>query len=248
MQGAGHEKVWYYWLELFARYEPAALAGLLLAPLAAISAPPPLRLLAIYGLGSLAAYSAIHYKTPWCVLELIWPFAFVAGWALARLGARTRPILADALAAALVVASLVSAVRINFVRYADPAEKYVYVQTYPQALEPVRLLERAAEADPSLRHAPIHVVMKLSWPLPWLLGGFDHVGHWHADQLPPGDATVLFVDEPHRAAVEPLLRRRYLMVPFKLSPAHAASFAYFDADRFVGALPPGTRVFTPSTR
>jgi uncharacterized protein (TIGR03663 family) len=245
MEGAGHEKPWHYWLGLFLRYEPPALLGLLAAPWAALVARPPLRPLALYALATFAAYSIIRYKTPWCVLELVWPCVFVAAWALLRVADRWRAWLADLLTAALAVASLVPAVRLNFVHYADPAEPYVYVQTVAEALEPVRLLERAAAASPSLRDEPIHVVMSLSWPLPWLLADFRHVGHWSGEQLPAGDATVLFVDEKHRAKVEPLLRRRYLVLPFKLSPAHAQAFAYFDAEWFVGQLPASATPFVP---
>ncbi|HEV8632455.1 MAG TPA: hypothetical protein VGV61_19230, partial [Thermoanaerobaculia bacterium] len=108
-------------------------------------------------------------------------------------------------------------------------------------------LDRAAAADPTLRREPIQVVMTLSWPLPWLLAGYQHVGHWSGANLPPGDATVLLVDQDHRAAVEARLRRRYLVVPFKLSPAHAQAYAYFDAERFAGRLPAGTPVFAPPT-
>jgi predicted membrane-bound mannosyltransferase len=247
MQGAGHEKPWHYWLGLFLRYEPPALLGLLAAPVIALAAAPPIRLLALYGLGSFAAYSVIHYKTPWCVLELIWPLLFVAAAVIDGLATRSRPGLAAALTGALALSSLVPAVRVNFLRYADPAEPYVYVQTFPAALEPVRLLERAAARDPSLRGQQIHVLMKLSWPLPWLLAGFPRTGHWSKEQLPPGDAAVLFVDEPHRALVEARLHRRYFLIPFKLSPAHAQAYAYFDAERFAADVPAGTPTFTPRT-
>ena len=245
MQGAGHEKPWFYWLKLFARYEPAALAGLIASPWAALRARTPLRPLALYGLAAFAAYSVIHYKTPWCVLELIWPCAFAAAWALVRLAESTRPWIAFALTAALAATSLGLAVRLNFIHYADNGEPYIYVQTVPEALEPLRVLERAAGADPSLRGLPIHVVMNLSWPLPWLLADFHHVGHWNDGSLPPGDATVLFVDEPHRADVEALLHHRYRVMPFKLSPAHAQAYAYFDEAVFAGKLPRGTRYFVP---
>jgi uncharacterized protein (TIGR03663 family) len=244
MEGAGHGKPWHYWLGLFLRYEPPALLGLLAAPFAALAAPPVVRLLALYGLGSFAAYSLIHYKTPWCVLQLVWPFALVAAWAVWRL-ARARPAVGATAIAALTVASLVPALRVSYLRYADAAEPYVYVQTVPAALAPVQLLERLAATDPTLRDARIHVVMKLSWPLPWLLADFRHVAHWRHDQLPPGDAAVLFVDEPQRAAVEARLRERYLLMPFKLSPAHPQAFAYFAAERFAAALPPGSPRFTP---
>ena len=42
-----------------------------------------LRYLAIYGVGTLIAYSIVKYKTPWCIISFGWPFLFVlGGWVL----------------------------------------------------------------------------------------------------------------------------------------------------------------------
>src|SRR5205807_1018184 len=41
-----------------------------------------LRYLAIYGVGTLIAYSIVKYKTPWCIISFIWPFLFIFGAAL----------------------------------------------------------------------------------------------------------------------------------------------------------------------
>ena len=38
-----------------------------------------LRYLAIYGVGTLVAYSIVRYKTPWCVISFGWPFLFIFG-------------------------------------------------------------------------------------------------------------------------------------------------------------------------
>src|SRR4030095_8208480 len=63
MQGAGHEKPWPYWIELFARYEPAALLGLVVSPFAAFLARRPMRPLALYALAPLAAHTRTPYTT-----------------------------------------------------------------------------------------------------------------------------------------------------------------------------------------
>ncbi len=79
-EGHGHEKGWYYWLLLMAVYEWPALLGV--ACSARYFAPGSdrlLRFLAIYGCGALAAYSIIRYKTPWCIISLLWPFYFLFG-------------------------------------------------------------------------------------------------------------------------------------------------------------------------
>jgi uncharacterized protein (TIGR03663 family) len=77
--GHGHEKSWYYWLALIARYELPVLAGLLICVFALRFKSLSLRYLAIYGVGTLIAYSIVKYKTPWCIISLIWPFLFTFG-------------------------------------------------------------------------------------------------------------------------------------------------------------------------
>jgi len=78
-QGHGHEKSWYYWLALISRYESPALAGLLFCLFGLRLKNLSLRYLAIYGVGTLMAYSIVKYKTPWCIVSFIWPFLFTFG-------------------------------------------------------------------------------------------------------------------------------------------------------------------------
>ncbi len=77
---SGHEKPWYYWFELLLRYEWLGLLGL--AGVVWLAWPKRdrlIRYLGIAGIGTLAAYSLIRYKTPWCIISIVWPFFFVAG-------------------------------------------------------------------------------------------------------------------------------------------------------------------------
>ena len=78
-EGHGHDKVWYYWLDLIGRYEPAVLAGLLVCGLVQQMRSSILRYLAIYAVGTVGAYSIINYKTPWCIISIVWPFLILFG-------------------------------------------------------------------------------------------------------------------------------------------------------------------------
>src|SRR6478672_5954998 len=78
-QGAGHEKVWYYWFQLILRYEQPVGLGLLLCVACQFLRHVGLRYLAIYGVGTLIAYSIVKYKTPWCIISIVWPFLFIFG-------------------------------------------------------------------------------------------------------------------------------------------------------------------------
>jgi hypothetical protein len=57
-------------------------AGLVAVVSASGRAPRFVRALAIYGAGTLVAYSIIHYKTPWCIISLTWPFMLLFGYAV----------------------------------------------------------------------------------------------------------------------------------------------------------------------
>jgi uncharacterized protein (TIGR03663 family) len=81
-QGHGHEKAWYYWLALICHYEPPVLMGLLVCVFALRLRNVFLRYLAIYGVGTVMAYSIVKYKTPWCIISFIWPFLFTFGAAV----------------------------------------------------------------------------------------------------------------------------------------------------------------------
>jgi len=92
-QGHGHEKPWYYWLWLTSRYEWPALAGLLLCLFAWEFKTVILRYLAIYGVGTLLAYSIVKYKTPWCIISFVWPFLFIFGALVTMAHVRFKPII-----------------------------------------------------------------------------------------------------------------------------------------------------------
>ncbi len=76
-EGHGHEKPWLYWLELVLRYEWPVFIGLTLCLACQFFNNLVIRYFAIYGVGILAAYSIIHYKTPWIIISIAWPFLFV---------------------------------------------------------------------------------------------------------------------------------------------------------------------------
>src|SRR5437667_2467310 len=92
--GHGHEKAWDYWFKMmgpswetggenFTAYELPMLAGLILCLFCQKFKNLSIRYLAIYGVGSLVAYSYVKYKTPWCIISFRWPFLFVLGaWVL----------------------------------------------------------------------------------------------------------------------------------------------------------------------
>ncbi len=88
--GNGHEKPWPYWLELILRYEWPVCIGFFLCAACQFFRNFAIRYLAVYGIGVFAAYSIIHYKTPWIIISMVWPllFVFAAGVTAPRIPRR----------------------------------------------------------------------------------------------------------------------------------------------------------------
>jgi uncharacterized protein (TIGR03663 family) len=249
-QKSGHEKDWYYWLQLLGRYEWPALIGLagglwMLWP----RTPRVLRFLSIYGLGALIAYSIIDYKTPWCVISLMWPFYFVFGYVVWRV-AEWLDLWTVGVATAVVCLSTFGiAWNLNYRDYADDAEPYVYVQTTTDVNRLLIALQKLARRDPVNYHLRGHLILSEQYPFTWLLGDFPQVDYPDADQLPETlDADFLLVDNASTDKVEPLLRLEYYRLPIHIrgnSDSNATLYLY--PPTFAGLVPADTPKFEPGS-
>ena len=233
---SGHDKPWHYWLELTAQFEWPALAGMAFS-LWALSPGMNrlLRLLAIYGGGVFVAYSLVSYKTPWCIISILWPFFFLFG---AAAEAFRRPAVRWG-AAALLAAGFWQAADLNYRRPTDPDHPYVYVQTYPDVAlltEPLKALRRI---DPTSLHMSGHIILSSYHPLPWLLGEYTAVGYYDEEDHYPSrmDAGFLVVEESRVDRVEAALRESYFVIPFRLRSGMDDARIYLNAQRFAPVFP-----------
>jgi predicted membrane-bound mannosyltransferase len=233
-EGHGHEKVWYYWLKLIARYEWPVLAGLVLSVFAPRLKSTGLRYLAIYGVGILAAYSIVHYKTPWCIISIIWPLLFIFGAAIVVIPLAYSRVIA----AALLVASFGSCVWLNYFRCTTPTEPYAYVQTYNEIDKLTKPLLTLAKRDPIFYQMTGHIIRNSSYPLPWILGDFAHVGYYESQSLPQTfDADFLLVQSDRVEEIEAKLHNSYFTTPLTIRPYQDPSKVYFDARKFKDFFP-----------
>src|SRR2546421_1162331 len=139
-QGHGHEKPWYYWLRLSAHYEIPALAGLPLCIVAWRFKTMAMRYLAIYGVGTLMAYSIVKYKTPWCIISFIWPFLFTFGAIVTTAPMRFAAVTYRS--AALVLFGLLA-----YAVYYEQAHNFNYVWPYALILGTALLLAVLVSVD-----------------------------------------------------------------------------------------------------
>jgi hypothetical protein len=247
-QGHGHEKPWYYWLEVMAPslkpgradvlgYELPALTGVVLCLFCQSFKNVSLRYLAIYGVGTLVAYSIVPYKTPWCIISFIWPFLFIFGGAALLAPLRYRAA-AYAVGAVLLSVSLGSTIWLNYFRCTTDTEPYVYVQTYNDIFKLTKPLLQLAHSDARYYQLTGHMIRTSAYPLPWILGDFPHIGYYEHENLPSKvDADFLLVQEDRIKEVESKLHNAYYTEPLRIRAYQDTSKLYLSAKIFKEFFP-----------
>ncbi|MCH7871500.1 MAG: TIGR03663 family protein [Planctomycetes bacterium] len=158
------------------------------------------RFLAVYALIQLVVYSAIPYKTPWCMLQFFHPLCLLAGVGAQRLirAARWLPLQIWAATAMLAgVAHLTTqSYRLNFdFSFAHrTAQPYIYAHTLNGMKKMAVWVDRLAEVHEDGDDMLVKVIADDAWPTPWYLRHLPNVGYWPA--LPDDvDAPVIIVAE-----------------------------------------------------
>lgn len=213
-EGTGHEKPWPYFLKLLATFEPLALFCGALGSAVALHRRSPFGIFcAVWWLAQLAVYSAIPYKTPWLVLNLVLPLALSSGYFVDELWQRPLP---GALRAALAGAGLLAlvwpasrAVNVSFLRYDDERLGLVYVQTSREVRDLMRLIEEAASESRQGKALAIRFYTGNRWPLPWYLRDYTNVLYLNeVPKEPEGD--VLICDPAQEQKLRRRLKGKYL--------------------------------------
>jgi uncharacterized protein (TIGR03663 family) len=246
--GHGHEKPWDYWFKMmgpsweaggenFTAYELPMLAGLILCAFCQKFKNLSVRYLAIYGVGSLVAYSYVKYKTPWCIISFGWPFLFVLGaWILLVRQKNLRKVYMAI--GVLLCLSLVRSVWLNFFRCSSPTEPYAYVQTYNDIFKLSKPLLTLAKRDPSYYHLTGHLIRSSVYPLPWTLGDFDRVGYYEGGNMPANiDGDFLLVQQDKIKDVESKLKGTYYTEMMTLRNYQDPSKIFFSAKVFKEFFP-----------
>jgi uncharacterized protein (TIGR03663 family) len=224
-----HDHPWYYYLRMLAytHYVPGPWwsEGLILglAVIGAVAAVlgrgvrdahvPLLRFLTIYTLLMTAVYSAIPYKTPWCMLGFLHGMILLAGVGAVALISWLR-LLPLRILAGLVLLALGGqlgwqAYRANTRFCADYRNPYVYAHPLFQVVELTERVEDIATVHPDGLAMLVKVIADDPWPLPWYLRRLSRVGYW--EEVPPEpDAPVIIVGAELQEQLEARLKGDYI--------------------------------------
>jgi uncharacterized protein (TIGR03663 family) len=223
-----HVHPWSFYLQRLAWFHPAKgpawSEGLILLLAAAgavvslLGRKSPLHVfLALYTVILTAVYSAISYKTPWCLLSFFQGMIFLAGVGAAALVEflRARALKVVAVTALLGMTAQLSwqAWRASFVYPADRRNPYVYAQTVPDLLNLVGRTEALARVAPEGHGTVVKIIAPDSdyWPLPWYLRRFKNVG-WY-EKLPDDPfAPIVVVSSKLDARLDERSNRKWIMV------------------------------------
>ncbi len=144
------------------------------------------RWLSCYTLAVTVIYTAIPYKTPWCMLQFLLGMVMLAGLGAALLIDAARRAPARIVIIGLLLAGTAhlawQAYRASYAMAADVRNPYVYAQTSSGVERLADQLRQLAEASPQRYDTPVQVIWTDSyyWPLPWYLRQFAQVGWWTA--------------------------------------------------------------------
>ncbi len=238
--GHGHEKPAHYWLELMSRYEWPALLGLMVIPALALPAPRGMRLVGIYSLGVVLAYSIIPYKTPWCILAFLPHLLLCAGFALERIASFGSQARLAALLLGVVVAchSSLATLRVNFRDFTNDAHPYVYVQTYEDVNRLTAPLLQRARLHPETRHLPAEILLDSYYPLPWILGEFTQIAYRKPEARPDfSQADWIVVEKSQATEMAPLVPFDAFVEDFRLRSGQPECRVYFRKESFRDIFP-----------
>jgi uncharacterized protein (TIGR03663 family) len=221
-QGSGHEKPWTYFLGLLLAFEAPTVVCALAGAVVAVRRRDPFGLFcAAWAAGQLALYSAIPYKTPWLMINIVVPGALTAGVLFRELAGKPLPGAVRGGLAVLFAAGLGwcgwraadAAVR----RYDDPDLGLVYSDTSRDVWNLLAFVRAAAARDHDPGGVTLVTYLSSRWPLPWYLRDLPHT-QWKAKVEGQPSEAILLADPSQDAVLRPLLRRGYRRKEFSLRP------------------------------
>jgi uncharacterized protein (TIGR03663 family) len=216
------------------------------------------RFLLFYTLLLTLAYSALSYKTPWCILSFLHGWILLAGMGAVTLfdGCRNagtkhdlpplRQLSNPASVLSIVLILLLAypafttfrlAQRTVFRYAADYRNPYVYAHTVPDFMNLIRRIREMEAISPKGRQLYIQVVAdpKEMWPLPFYLRKFPNVGYWiNATAAPSSPKPDIIIASPDfTPAPNDYLSEYYGLRPDHLLAIHidAALWKTFIEDR-----------------
>jgi uncharacterized protein (TIGR03663 family) len=229
-----HIHPWYYYLEmlLYFRYGQGPLWTealiVLLAVVGFVAAMTSkrvsstdgqlVRFIAFYTIIMTVVYSAVPYKTPWCLLGFLHGMILLAGVGAVVLMKLVPNVLPRLIVLCLLFEASVhltwQAYVSSYRYYADSRNPYVYAHPTPEVFTVVQKVQEYAGAREDGRNLSIEVICPGDdyWPLPWYLRSFKQVS-WRNQVVDDANAAPLIIASPEVEGA--LTTKLYTLIPLE---------------------------------
>ncbi|MFH1718158.1 MAG: flippase activity-associated protein Agl23 [Planctomycetota bacterium] len=174
------------------------------------------RFIAFYTLILTVVYSAIPYKTPWCMLGFLHGMILLAGIGAVVVVKSAPNVLPRLILLCLFFEASVhltwQAYQCNYRYYADSCNPHVYAHPTTEIFTVVEKIEEYARAHEKGRDMPIDVICSGDdyWPLPWYLRSFTAV-RWSNHVVNDVPSAPLIIASPDVEAA--LTNKLYVLTP-----------------------------------
>lgn len=239
IESGGHVKEFLYWSKLMAQYEFATLTIFFVGCFFVVH-HKWIRFYFLVALVLWLVYSLIPYKTPWCLISILWPFTIVAGMAIERLiqrlsgGWKYTPALG-------VCFLCLGEAKIHYdIVYRDPIDldhPYVYVNSTYQLKEFIQKTSSLIEEQPLLREQVVQIGTGEPWPFPIVFAKFYDLSYFKANTKIVDDALIYMVDPADRKLIDEKLKKdgrseQYQMFLLDVRQSRAPIFVYVKKEQF----------------
>lgn len=127
---------------------------------------------AFWSLGMFSMYSLIPYKTPWLGVNIILPFAIMAGFLIEELCQTVGVVAGMVLLFVSLQLGLIQCFSLNFKHYDDDRYAYVYAHTVRSMRDMLAAVDQQAGHFKG-KDTKIAIVAENYWPLPWELRDYS---------------------------------------------------------------------------
>lgn len=179
-----------------------------------------LRFIAFYTLTMTIVYSAIPYKTPWCLLGFLQGMILLAGVGATVLVKLAPNVLLRLLVVVLLLGASAQmtwqAYQSSYTYDADSRNPYVYGHPTKEIFTVVDKIEQYADAHEDGRDMPIDIICPGGdyWPLPWYLRSFTAV-RWSSEVVDDTSAAPLIIASALPEIEAAIAHKLYELIPTK---------------------------------
>ena len=169
----------------------------------------------LWAFGLFAAYTIIPYKTPWLAIGFIVPMCIAAGYAINQTAAAKNlslKILGILMAVVATITLAYQTYELNFVRYDDEDEAYIYAHTSREILDLTQKISYYSLKSGKGLDTKIEIVSPDYWPMVWYLRDYKQA-NFHGQLVDTNNAELIVAKKNDQD--QEVIRRygaRYLLV------------------------------------